>query len=274
MQIAFTKLNGAGNDFILIDNRDRRLSLKPDTVAQLCHRQNGIGADGLILQEKAPDNSGTDWQWQFFNSDGSSAEMCGNGARCFARFVTANKSETRSSFTVSTLAGTIRASVNDDAISVGLTEPTDPEYDFEIRLEDATYPADFINTGVPHAVLFPGESLDDTTVQNLGRRIRFHSKFAPKGTNVNFAKVIAPGHVSLRTYERGVEAETLACGTGVSATALIAARKFNWPSPVKVDVRNGDTLEVGFTRDGDKFSDVTLTGPATIVFSGTVEIED
>ncbi len=270
MQIAFAKLNGAGNDFILIDNRDGKILLKPEQVASLCHRQNGIGADGLILQEKST-TPGVDWQWQFFNSDGSSAEMCGNGARCFARFVATNGSQKSPAFTVQTLAGVIRANVDGDQITVGLTDPVDPEFDFILQLENQSFPADFINTGVPHTVLFM-DKVEDDTVRNLGQRIRFHSRFAPKGTNVNFATVIGDNRIALRTYERGVEAETLACGTGVSASALIAARKFNWTAPVAVRVRSGDTLEVGFDRHGDSFSNVTLTGPAVTVFTGTVQI--
>lgn len=271
MQIAFSKVNGAGNDFILIDNRELEIKLSPEQIARLCHRQNGIGADGLILQEKS-ENTEVDWRWSFYNSDGSSAEMCGNGARCFARFVVENGTETKSDFSIQTIAGVVSASIVDKGIKVGLTPPTDQRFGFEIRLENESYQSDFINTGVPHALLFMEKEPDSQQIVDLGRKIRFHSEFAPNGTNVNFVTVLGENHIVIHTYERGVEGETLACGTGVSASALAAAKREGWESPIKVDVKNGDTLEVGFSRDGDNFKDVTLTGPAEVIFTGKVDI--
>lgn len=271
MQVAFSKINGAGNDFIIIDNREGKVELSSNLVERLCHRQNGIGADGIIMQENNSSDK-ADWKWTFYNSDGSSAEMCGNGARCFARFVKENGSEDRDEFTIETIAGIIKAHVHGEEITVGLTEPIDPEFDFELALENDKYAMDFINTGVPHAVHFTEEELSADKIVALGRRIRFHSHFAPNGTNVNFATRVSDGHISLHTYERGVEAETLACGTGVSASALIAARKFGWDSPVKVDVKNGDTLEVSFEESGDQYKNVELKGPAKVIFSGSVDI--
>lgn len=272
MLVAFAKLNGAGNDFILIDDREGKLKLQPSTVASLCHRQNGIGADGLILQRESK-QAGIQWEWEFFNSDGSSAEMCGNGARCFARFVTGNGSESGSEFRIKTLAGVIEASVSGEEISVGLTTPRDARYGIVLQMEERTCELDFINTGVPHAVLFL-DNVESAMVQEIGQRIRFHSYFAPKGTNVNFAGRVDENHIRLRTYERGVEAETLACGTGVTASALLAARRYGWKSPVLVDVKNGDTLKVSFVMDGENYTKVTLTGPAKQVFTGHVEITD
>lgn len=272
MLVAFAKLNGAGNDFILIDDREGNLKLKPSEVARLCHRQNGIGADGLILQRQSK-QAGVEWQWEFYNNDGSSAEMCGNGARCFARFVTSNGSESASRFRIQTLAGVIEAGVAGEEISVGLTTPEDARFGIVLQLEEKSYELDFINTGVPHAVLFLDE-VDNGIVQQIGQRIRFHSYFAPKGTNVNFASRIGENQIRLRTYERGVEAETLACGTGVTASALLAARRYGWKSPVLVEVKSGDTLKVSFDLDGEGYSKVTLTGPAKQVFTGLVELPD
>ena len=271
MRIAFSKVNGAGNDFILIDNRSGEVDLSPEQVAHLCHRQNGIGADGLILQEKSQEK-GIDWKWNFYNSDGSSAEMCGNGARGFARFVKANGSEQRDNFSIGTIAGVVSASVHEKGITVGLTPPTDQKFDFELRLEKEILKADFINTGVPHAILFLENEPDSETIMQLGRRIRYHSEFSPSGTNVNFVTVLGQNHINIHTYERGVEGETLACGTGVSASALAAAKRLGWLSPVKVDVKNGDRLEVGFSQDGEIFNDVTLTGPAEVIFTGNIDI--
>lgn len=266
-------MNGAGNDFILIDNRDGGIRLGSAEVARLCHRQGGIGADGLILQEVSPDGS-TDWLWHFYNSDGSSAEMCGNGARCFARFVKENGSEKKDRFTIQTIAGVIEALVNGEAVTVGLTSPEGARFGFNLSLEDRKFEMDFINTGVPHAILFLEKEPDGSEILELGRRIRFHSEFAPNGTNVNFATHLGENHIVIHTYERGVEGETLACGTGVTACALAAAKRFGWDSPVKVDVKNGDTLQVGFSRgeDGDYFENVTLTGPGEVIFTGTIDI--
>lgn len=269
MLVEFTKMNGAGNDFILLDNRDRRISLTPGQVTRLCHRQRGIGADGLMLL--VPNTSGTaDWSWDFYNSDGSLAEMCGNGARCFARFIQ-RLTGAKDSIRFETVAGVITATFHGDRVTVNLTPPADLRLNIELPLRSGSPRAHALNTGVPHAVLFVPDA-DQAMVQDLGREIRFHPVFAPRGTNVNFAQVLGPNSIRVRTYERGVEGETLACGTGVTASALIAARVHHFTAPVAVRVQGGDRLEVNW-RDADGgFADVTLTGPADFVFTGHVEV--
>jgi diaminopimelate epimerase len=269
MTLEFTKMNGAGNDFVLIDNRDRAISLTPEQVARLCHRQRGIGADGLMLL--VPNSTGTaDWSWDFYNSDGSRAEMCGNGARCFARFIR-RLTGVKNHVSFETVAGVITARFEGERVTVNLTTPTELRLNLNLPLKSGSIVAYSLNTGVPHAVLFVPDA-DQAMVQELGREIRFHPAFAPRGTNVNFVQVLGPGSIRVRTYERGVEGETLACGTGVTASALLASRVHGFKSPVKVRVQGGDDLEVSFAESDRAFAEVRLSGPADCVFTGQIEI--
>jgi diaminopimelate epimerase len=269
MRINFTKMNGAGNDFILIDNRSRSIQLTPEQVVRLCDRHRGAGADGVLLL--VPCSSGkADWAWDFFNSDGSQAEMCGNGARCFARFVQ-RLTGAGNGLTFETIAGVITAVFEGERVTVGLTSPKDLCLNDSVALKSGRTEVHSIDTGVPHAVLFIGNA-DQAAVQELGHEIRFHPHFAPGGTNVNFVQVLAPGSIRVRTYERGVEGETLACGTGVTASALISAALHGFSSPVNVRVQGGDTLRVEFNRSENVFSNVRLNGPADFVFEGTLNL--
>ena len=258
-------MNGAGNDFVLIDNRENVVSLSREQIAELCHRQRGIGADGLILLRHATGDA--DWAWDFYNADGSDAEMCGNGARCFARYIDRHDNG-HGELSFETACGIIRAKIDGDAVTVNLTNPHGLALNETITTSNGEQTVHSLNTGVPHVVLFVDDS-DTAMVENLGTEIRHHDHFAPAGTNVNFVQVLEPGHIRARTYERGV-GETLACGTGVCASAMVASRLNDWPSPVKVEVLGGDTLAVAFEPDGDEFSKVQLTGPAEFVFEGTV----
>ncbi|QTN31916.1 diaminopimelate epimerase [Akkermansiaceae bacterium] len=272
MLLHFYKMNGAGNDFIVIDNRDLTISLDEDTIAALCDRHRGIGADGLLAVE--PAEKGADYKFRYYNADGGEAEMCGNGARCFG-FFTAHLSEQEelpSSVSFETIAGTLTAEIVGDDVRIAMSEPKDLAIKTGASIENFHDDIHFINTGVPHAVAFV-DDLENTDVFNHGRAIREHRHFAPAGTNANFAKVLAPDHIAIRTYERGVEDETLACGTGMVACALIHHLLTGAESPVKVDVEGGDTLSIGFRKTGDTtFCDVTLTGPADFVFEGEIEI--
>ena len=262
-------MNGAGNDFVLIDNRAQKIKLSRDHVVRLCDRHRGVGADGLILL--IPSVSGkADWAWEFYNSDGSMGEMCGNGARCFARFVQRSTGLNRD-FTFETEAGIISARFNGELVTVSLTEPVGLRLNEQLHLHHGPHTVHSINTGVPHAVLFVPDA-DKAMVMQLGPELRRHSHFAPKGTNVNFVQVLGPNSIRVRTYERGVEGETLACGTGVSASALISARVHRFSSPVRVQVQGGDQLEVSFKESNGEFSDVRLSGPADFVFDGKTEL--
>ena len=269
MMLEFTKMSGAGNDFILVDNREGRISLTPEQVGRLCHRQFGIGADGVMLL--IPCTSGVaEWAWQFYNSDGSDAEMCGNGARCFARYIQRLVgSQGRTSF--ETLAGVIRAEFIGDDVHVNLTAPHGLRLQERIQTKKGVVEISSLNTGVPHAVIFV-EDADRAMVEEVGSEIRFHEHFKPKGTNVNFVQVRGKNSIRVRTYERGVEGETLACGTGLTAAALVGSVIHGFTPPVTVHVQGGDTLQVSFRREGLDFKDVGLTGPATFVFEGKMEV--
>lgn len=267
--VEFVKMNGAGNDFILLDNRAGHLRLTAAQVTHLCDRHRGVGADGLMLL--VPARSGrADWAWDFYNSDGSVAEMCGNGARCFARYLQRLTGVT-DRVTFETIAGVITASFAGERVTIGLTPPKDLRLGQMLTVSKGTVAVHSVNTGVPHAVVFVPDA-DQAMVQPLGAELRHHSHFAPRGTNVNFVQVLGPGSIRVRTYERGVEGETLACGTGVTASALITARLHGFASPVAVRVQGGDLLEVGFAPAGDAFNDVRLTGPAVFTFDGRIEL--
>jgi diaminopimelate epimerase len=268
-------MNGAGNDFIVVDNRD--LSLTPvldgDTIAALCDRHRGIGADGLLAVE--PAQGAGDFRFRYYNADGGEAEMCGNGARCYGRFATHLGETPLERVTFETMAGLLTAEMVEENVRIAMSEPKDLRLNTGAEVPGLAVPLHFLNTGVPHAVAFlpSPAALDGFDVFNNCRAIRHHQAFAPAGTNANFAAVLEPGHIAIRTYERGVEDETLACGTGMVACALVHHLLTGAPSPVKVDVEGGDTLEIGFETTGPaSFRNVTLTGPADFVFEGEIEI--
>jgi len=262
-------MNGSGNDFILIDNREAVIELDPAVLARLaCRRKLSIGADGLILIENA---NGCDFQWQFFNSDGSRAEMCGNGARCAARFAYLKGIAGRR-MTFMTDAGLISAEISDRMARVGMTKPCDLRTDYPLALESGTLLISILNTGVPHAVL-EVDDLAAVDVVGVGRAIRRHHAFAPAGTNANFVGLLTEGSIAVRTYERGVEDETLACGTGAVASALVSAHRYDWRSPVAVLTHSGGRLTVHFQRVGKEFTAVFLEGDARIVYTGEIQEE-
>ena len=266
--LRFTKMNGAGNDFVLIDNRGGEVHLNRSQIARLCDRHRGIGADGVLLLEKASNH--VDFRMRYFNADGGEAEMCGNGARCFARF--ANKvagAEGKISF--ETPAGVISAELAGDLVTLQMTEPTDLRLNIKLSVANEDKSVHFINSGVPHVVI-PVSRIDDVDVRREGSAIRYHKMFLPKGTNVNFIEKRGPKKIAVRTYERGVEGETLACGTGVVASALIFAATEDTGGPIIVIARGGDELQVGFNKIDNQFRNVTLTGPAEFIFEGTIEV--
>jgi len=266
--LRFTKMNGAGNDFILFDNRTGSIDLDRNQIAQLCDRHRGIGADGVLLLEKPTNRA--DFRMRYFNADGGEAEMCGNGARCFARF--ANKvGEQKARISFETPAGVISAELKNDLVTLRMTDPVDLRLNVELPMAAENRTVHFINSGVPHVVI-PVAKIDDVDVQHDGAAIRYHKMFSPSGTNVNFIEKRGPNKIAIRTYERGVEDETLACGTGIVASALIFAASEDCEGPVTVLARGGDELQVSFERTGNQFRNVTLTGPAEFVFEGTIEI--
>ena len=267
MSFSFTKMSGNGNDFIIIDNRlnDANELINKDFVVKVCARGLSIGADGLIFIEKS---NKADFKWRFYNSDGTEAAMCGNGARCAARYAYINNIAPKE-MTFETGAGIIEGFIMDNGeVKVLLTPPHSFKDNLpNISVEDTSYKPYFINTGVPHAVIFT-DKVDSVNVMTVGSVIRHHNLFAPEGTNVNFASVTAASSMKVRTFERGVEGETLACGTGCTAAALVAVKEGLVESPVKVLTAGGKILTV--YSNGDK---VYLQGEARLVYKGIINTE-
>ncbi|MBL0715668.1 MAG: diaminopimelate epimerase [Desulfosarcina sp.] len=267
--ISFYKMNGSGNDFIIIDNRSGMAPEGlPEFVRGVCRRKLSVGADGLILIEA---HSRHDFKWQFFNADGSRAEMCGNGARCAARFAFLHGiAGARMAF--GTDAGTIEAEVIGEDVKIKITDPFDLRCDYTIALEAGKQTVSSVNTGVPHVVI-ETERLEEAPVVTTGHEIRYHSQFAPAGTNVNFVAVRKSGAIGGRTYERGVEDETLACGTGCVAAALITALRHAWDSPIAVTTKSGGILTIHFQREKQSFRSVYLEGDARIVYAAELQAD-
>jgi len=271
--IPFAKMSGTGNDFIIIDHRTPvvPVAMQPEFVAKVCRRRFSAGADGLIFIENSDI---ADFSWRFYNGDGSTAEMCGNGARCAARFAYRNNIAPKK-MSFETIAGIVKAEIvgDEEHVSLLMTDPFDFRMDLEVVLDGEPRDLFFVNTGVPHAVLFiDGE---DVPVKEWGREIRFHDMFQPAGTNVNFvSRKKENGGLLVRTYERGVEDETMACGTGAVASAIIAALQGIVDSPVEVETSGGDELTIIFDLDeGPAATDVYLEGPARIIYLGELMAE-
>ncbi|MEM8953970.1 MAG: diaminopimelate epimerase [Verrucomicrobiota bacterium] len=263
-------MNGAGNDFVVIDNRTLAHKLSKEQIAAICHRQFGVGADGLLAVE--PAENGADFRMRYYNADGGEAEMCGNGARCFARFVNHLNHQGLEHVTFETLAGPIKADfVEDYNVRVTLSEPFDLSFNEALDAAGESLEVHSVNTGVPHAVVIV-EDLASVDIETLGAAIRNHDRFAPEGTNVNFVEVLGPEEIAVRTFERGVEGETLACGTGMVACAIIHEELTENPPPIALRVHSGDRLQVDFDHPSDlSYHNVTLTGPAEFVFEGDID---
>lgn len=268
-KIPFSKMQGSGNDFILIDNR--RAVLKGMDLRKLamtvCHRHYSVGADGLIVivpSRKA------DFKWRFFNADGSEAEMCGNGSRCAARFAYVRKIA-KKDMAFETLAGVIRAQVKNDRVKVELPGASGLRANIAVPLDSGLRMGHFINTGVPHLVYLT-KDIENEDVERIGRTTRYHELFKPAGTNVNFAQIQGRNRLRIRTYERGVEGETLACGTGSVAAALVAGALGVVSPPVEVTTSGGERLIVSFDRLADGFDNIHLEGGAEVICEGTLYI--
>lgn len=257
MNIPFYKYQGTGNDFVMIDDRAGTFPVSQEYIESLCHRRFGIGSDGLILLQNA---EGYDFRMMYFNADGGEGSMCGNGGRCVVRFAhDLGLFETSTSFIA--VDGPHEATVEGDLIRLRMSPvdsvQTNEEYDF-------------MNTGSPHYVTYV-DDINETDVVDIGKDIRYGPVYGPVGgTNVNFVEVLEDNHLSVRTYERGVEDETYSCGTGVTACALSAHMREGWESPIKVQTRGG-ALEVDFNEPkSGTFDDIYLIGPAKRVFEGAV----
>jgi diaminopimelate epimerase len=264
IRIPFTKMSGAGNDFVVIDNRSEILTFDKSPFAHaVCSRHFGVGADGLLIVEKSVV---ADFAMLYYNADGSFGGMCGNGGRCIARYVR-KVDNSPDELTFESLNYVYRSEFVGASVMLHMRRPKHFRENILLSFNSNIIKATFIDTGSPHTVIVHPNvySLD---VQNLGRMVRFQGEFSPEGTNVNFVQPVDMNSMKIRTYERGVETETLACGTGAVASAIAMYKQGNVVAPVNVIVKSGETLQVQFKTSGDEFDDVTLTGSAHFLFSG------
>ncbi len=271
--IPFAKMSGTGNDFIIIDHRRVLVpeEVQAEFVSRVCRRMFSVGADGLIFIEESDK---ADFSWRFYNANGSVAEMCGNGARCAARFAY-SKNIAGKKMSFETMAGIIEAEIlgDGDEVSLLMTAPFDFRTGLQVRLGDEDKTFSYMNSGVPHAVLFMDEGAE-IPVKEWGHDIRFHDMFQPAGTNANFVQPLADGGIRVRTYERGVEDETMACGTGAVASAIFAEIEGVAASPVEVLTSGGDRLTIIFDlKEGPAAENVYLHGPARIIYEGQLTAE-
>lgn len=285
-KIFFTKMNGAGNDFIIIDkNKNKNVSLNQNQIANLCERRKGIGADGLILISNSKDN---DFMMSYYNSNGIEGSLCGNGARCAIQYASDSKmiKNGKAIFTANkeTYSGEV---IKDGLIKFELKSPKKVKLNFRIKASSQLIRSHFADTGSPHVVIeiedvlaLPKDlnskyrNIKNFPVLEIGKEIRYHKDFAPEGTNVNFIQIKSSKEVFIRTYERGVENETLACGTGSVAAAVIASAYKQLKPPIKMITWGGDELIVNFQNVGNRFENVSLTGPVRRIFHGEFDLND
>lgn len=279
-------MNGAGNDFIVIDKiKNKNVSLTQSQIAKLCDRRKGIGADGLIIISNSKD---TDFLMNYYNSDGYEGTLCGNGARCAIQYAFGSKmlKNGKAIFTANreTYSGEV---IKDGLIKFELKSPRKVKLNFRIKAASQLIRSHFADTGSPHVVIeiedvlaLPKDlnskyrNIENFPVFEIGKEIRYHKDFAPNGTNVNFIQIISSQEVFIRTYERGVENETLACGTGSVAAAVIASAYKQLKPPIKLKTWGGDELIVNFQNVGNRFENVSLIGPARTVFHGEFNLND
>lgn len=281
MKLSFTKMNGAGNDFVLVDNRDLAITLAGTDIAWICDRRHGVGADGFILIEPPPaDSSDTDFYMHFFNSDGTVAEMCGNGSRCAAHFAVSlglgRTTDSRACVRFATDSGDIDATVVESEVSTAMMDARGVRMNIPVAVAPEAEKAHFMIMGTRHALL-PVEdatALTGSKIYELGHTLRHHAAFAPEGANVNFISVAPDGRIHIRTYEKGVEAETHACGTGSIAAAVLFERLGRISSgKARVVQRCGEVLEAAFTPTADGATGVVLSGPVDVNFTGLLRIQ-
>ena len=267
-RISFMKLSGAGNDFVIIDNRKKIVQKSIDSalsnfVMKVCARRISVGADGLLLVENSEK---ADFKMRYFNSDGGEAETCGNGARCISKFAYLNGIVGKR-MNFETIAGVYESEIIGDSVKVRMSGLTDVKLDFGLALKSGEHTVSFANTGVPHVVFFV-DDIENTDVFGIGRETRYHKDFQPAGTNANFIQVEDSHLIKIRTYERGVEDETLACGTGAIAAAVVASLKNKVCPPVKVHTKSGSILTIYFDFNDEAVKCVYLEGDARVIFSG------
>lgn len=261
----FYKLCGSGNDFIVVDNREKHMKRVSKQAQELCDRHFGIGADGLILLETSKK---ADLKMRIINADGTEAEMCGNGMRC-AAWAAHHILGLKAELSFETLAGMITTSTKQRVVKVQLCDPVDFRDLAPLEVNDGIFYFYFLNTGVPHCIIFE-DDVSEFPVDMIGREVRHHPHFQPNGTNVNFVQIKDAHTIYVRTYERGVEAETLACGTGATASAIASALINKCESPVNVITSGGETLKIYFEKTTYDVTNVFLEGSVAYIFEGNL----
>lgn len=267
--IFFVKMSGAGNDFIIIDKaRNAEIVLTKNVISRLCNRRNGIGADGIII---ISGHEEFDFSMDYFNADGSTGTLCGNGARCAIKFARdAGKAKSNYVSFVSNEIEYTGELLDNGLVKFNLKPPVNIKENISLVISGSGISASYLHTGSPHVVIVV-DDIDDVPVKKIGREIRYNESFAPEGTNVNFIETTGK-KIFIRTYERGVEDETYACGTGAVAAAIIGNIKFGVKPPISLHTKGGDELVVDFIADGSDYKNVSLTGPVKKVFIGEISI--
>ncbi len=267
-------MSGAGNDFVVVDNRNGIISDPPAFALKVCNRRLGIGADGILLIENSDIS---DFTMKYYNADGSNAGMCGNGGRCIAKYAYDHRIVSNESFQFEGFGHIYSAArIDSNIYNLTMKEPSGLLLNQCIQIDEKTIIGNYLNTGTDHSIIFLKDNpelgnLDTVDVFGLGKKIRYHLLYAPIGTNVNFVSRNDAKGISIRTYERGVEDETLACGTGSVASALLSSMKFGLESPVSVAVKSGESLEISFAKDGNRFTNVRLKGSAVTTYIGEID---
>ncbi len=276
MKIQFVKMSGASNDFVIIDNRRRRIKNGPALARKLCDRRNGIGADGLLLIERS---RRANYAMKYYNADGSYGGMCGNGGRCIAYYAW-SRGEAKASHNFEALRHVYEAKIRDGSVSLKMKDPFGLRTNLVLRVGKKRFTGHYIDTGSPHVVLplirepQKSSSIDHLDVRRIGQKIRHHPLFKPAGTNVNFLERVNTKTLKIRTYERGVEGETLACGTGAVACAVVGHTIWGMGPPIRVKTRGGKTLMISFRKsNAGRISDVLLIGPVKQILRGVIDVK-
>lgn len=271
MKLKFTKMHGAGNDFIMIDDRDLTVPFEDyERMASIAARRTGIGCEGIILVQPS---DRADFRMRFLNPDGTEVELCGNGARCVAKFAQ-SLGIVKKSMTMETMAGIVDAEILDDGVKLWMPDPSKRRYDLTVTAAGIDFAGHALAIGCPHFVVpLPADKLDTFDVEHYGALLRQHDAFAPEGINVDFVSYTLPNKIRVRTYERGVEAESGACGTGAVAAAVVGAERAGMILPVEVSTSSGFVLKIdGDWRTG-RCTGMTLTGPAQFVYTGEIDLD-
>lgn len=270
MELHFTKMHGAGNDFIMIDDRGLTTPWEDyQLMAAIATRRTGIGCEGIILIQPS---ARADFRMRFLNPDGTEVELCGNGARCAAEFAR-SLGIARKSMTMETMAGLVDAEVIDGGVRIWMPDPSCKKYGMEVETPHGRFRGHAVSIGCPHFVVpLPPEALEAFDVATVGAAIRQHQAFSPDGVNVDFVSYVKPNRIRMRTFERGVEAETGACGTGAVAAAVVGVEVEGFTLPVKVSSSAGFVLSVDGDWRSGKCTGMTLTGPARKVFDGVIDL--